>query len=77
MLCFTTFTTFSQSKIKLLTLTVNLTLLYFLFTGPLIKKDRVLQGMPHVALALYLLSERVSGQSFWKPYIGILLSVAI
>ena len=41
--------------------------------GPLIQKDRVLQGMAHVALALYLLMERQSEQSFWKPYIGILL----
>ncbi|XP_071787980.1 actin-histidine N-methyltransferase-like [Asterias amurensis] len=40
--------------------------------GPLIQKDRVLQGMAHVALALYLLMERQSEQSFWKPYIDIL-----
>lgn len=44
--------------------------------APLMKKDRVLQGMPHVALALFLLSEKVSGdESFWKPYIDILPTI--
>ncbi|XP_038075017.1 actin-histidine N-methyltransferase-like [Patiria miniata] len=42
--------------------------------GPLIRKDRVLQGMAHVALALFLLMERQSEHSNWKPYINILPS---
>ncbi|XP_022097966.1 histone-lysine N-methyltransferase setd3-like isoform X2 [Acanthaster planci] len=40
--------------------------------GPLIRKDRVLQGMAHVALALFLLMERQSENSNWKAYINTL-----
>ena len=37
---------------------------------PLIDRDRMLQAMPNVALALHLLNERYNPKSFWKPYIG-------
>lgn len=40
--------------------------------GPLISKDRMLQNMPNVALAMFLLIEKFSENSFWKPYIEIL-----
>ncbi|CAI8011897.1 Actin-histidine N-methyltransferase [Geodia barretti] len=40
--------------------------------GPLIARDRMLQVMPNVALALHLLNERYNPKSFWKPYIDIL-----
>lgn len=40
--------------------------------GPLVKSDRILSTMPHVALALFLLGEKISDQSFWKPYIDFL-----
>lgn len=40
--------------------------------GPLVKSDRILSTMPHVALALFLLSEKISGNSFWQPYIDFL-----
>lgn len=40
--------------------------------GPLIDKDRMLQNMPNVALAMFLLIEKFSSNSFWKPYIDIL-----
>uniref|UniRef100_A0A0B7BBI2 protein-histidine N-methyltransferase n=1 Tax=Arion vulgaris TaxID=1028688 RepID=A0A0B7BBI2_9EUPU len=42
--------------------------------GPLIAEDKILQVMPNVTLALHLLNERFSKQSFWKPYIDILPS---
>ncbi|KAG8226272.1 hypothetical protein J437_LFUL004829, partial [Ladona fulva] len=40
--------------------------------GPLITSDAVLQHMPNVALALTLLVEKFSPDSFWKPYISTL-----
>lgn len=40
--------------------------------GTLINKDRMLQNMPNVALAMFLLVEKFSNNSFWKPYIDIL-----
>ena len=38
--------------------------------GVLISRDRMLQAMPNVSLALHLLNEKNSPSSFWKPYIG-------
>ena len=38
--------------------------------GSLIAKDRLVQSMPNVALALHLLNEACSPHSFWRPYIG-------
>lgn len=40
--------------------------------GPLISEDKILQVMPSVVLALHLLCERRSTESFWKPYLDIL-----
>lgn len=37
--------------------------------GSLLLKDPMLQHMPHVALALLLLVEKHSPQSFWRPYV--------
>ena len=38
--------------------------------GNLIARDRMLQLMPNVTLALHLLNERYNPESFWKPYIS-------
>jgi hypothetical protein len=43
-----------------------------LHTGPLLRKDAMLQQMPNVALSLLLLIEKIKPDSFWKPYIAIL-----
>lgn len=43
---------------------------YVSFAGPMILRDRMLQMMPNVALAIHLLNERYNPSSFWKPYIG-------
>ncbi|KAL5008814.1 hypothetical protein ScPMuIL_014395 [Solemya velum] len=40
--------------------------------GPLTVEDKILQAMPSVTLALHLLCEKYSEESFWKPYIDIL-----
>lgn len=40
----------------------------------LIEKDRMLQSMNNVALAMFLLVEKFSQNSFWKPYLDILPS---
>ncbi|GLH07499.1 hypothetical protein R5R35_006483 [Gryllus longicercus] len=40
--------------------------------GSLLVKDAMLQHMPHVALALLLLVEKFSPESFWEPYIRAL-----
>jgi len=40
--------------------------------APLIGDDRILQVMPNVILSLHLLNEKLSPNSFWKPYIDIL-----
>ncbi|KAI8479978.1 Histone-lysine N-methyltransferase setd3 [Branchiostoma belcheri] len=39
--------------------------------GPLIKKDRILQVMANVSLALHVLCEKYTSSSFWAPYINI------
>ncbi|CAH1261882.1 SETD3 [Branchiostoma lanceolatum] len=39
--------------------------------GPLIKKDRILQVMANVSLALHVLCEKYTSNSFWAPYINI------
>lgn len=38
----------------------------------LIEKDALLKNMPNVTLAIYLLLEKYSAKSFWKPYFNIL-----
>ncbi|CAH0559894.1 unnamed protein product [Brassicogethes aeneus] len=38
----------------------------------LIKNDQILKNMPNVALAIYLLLEKFTDNSFWKPYLDIL-----
>lgn len=43
---------------------------YVCCAGPMILRDRMLQMMPNVALAIHLLNERYNPSSFWKPYIG-------
>ncbi|KAL1138437.1 hypothetical protein AAG570_008501 [Ranatra chinensis] len=40
--------------------------------GNLIKTDPLLQSMPNVTLAVFLLIERFNETSFWKPYIFML-----
>ena len=40
--------------------------------APLISKDAILQNMPNVCLALFLLFEKFKDGSFWKPYLDIL-----
>lgn len=40
----------------------------------LFEKDPLLQHMPNIRLALYLLVEKFSTESFWKPYIEVLPS---
>lgn len=40
--------------------------------GELIREDKILQVMPNVTLAMHLLAEAKSPQSFWKPYLDIL-----
>ncbi|GFN94514.1 histone-lysine N-methyltransferase, partial [Plakobranchus ocellatus] len=42
--------------------------------GALISEDKILQVMPNVTLALHVLNEKFSPQSFWKPYIDSLPS---
>ena len=34
------------------------------------KEDKILQVMPNVTLAMHLLVELKSPDSFWKPYLG-------
>ena len=38
--------------------------------GDLMKEDKILQVMPNVTLAMHLLTELKSPDSFWKPYLG-------
>ena len=40
-------------------------------SGPLIEKDHILSSMPHAAIALYVLCEKLKEDSWWKPYLGI------
>lgn len=40
--------------------------------GPAIAEDKILQAMPSISLALHLLCEQRTPDSFWKPYIDIL-----
>ncbi|OWF53384.1 histone-lysine N-methyltransferase setd3-like [Mizuhopecten yessoensis] len=40
----------------------------------LIAEDKILQAMPSIVLALHLLCERRSTESFWKPYLDMLPS---
>lgn len=40
--------------------------------GTLIAEDKMLQAMPSIVLALHLLCERKTEDSFWKPYINVL-----
>lgn len=40
--------------------------------GSLIDKDKMLQNMPNVTLAIFLLLQKFTPNSFWKPYIDIL-----
>lgn len=42
--------------------------------GALIGEDKMLQAMPSIVLALHLLCEKKSPDSFWKPYIDVLPS---
>ncbi|KAK3716901.1 hypothetical protein QZH41_017011, partial [Actinostola sp. cb2023] len=42
--------------------------------GPLIEKDHILSSMPHAAIALYVLCEKLKEDSWWKPYLDILPS---
>lgn len=56
---------------------MNLCFVYLYHSGPLVKSDRILSTMPHVALALFLLGGKVTEESFWKPYIGELLLIVI
>lgn len=42
--------------------------------GPLITEDQILRVMPNVVLAMYLLKESKSSDSFWMPYIKCLPS---
>ena len=48
-----------------------------IFAGSLIGEDKMLQAMPSIVLALHLLCERRTAESFWKPYIDILLNVYV
>ena len=41
--------------------------------GDIVETDKLLRVMPNVVLALKLLNESHKEDSFWKPYIGILL----
>ena len=36
------------------------------------KEDKIMQVMPNVTLAMHLLTELKSPESFWKPYLGAL-----
>ena len=36
----------------------------------MVVRDRMLQAMSNVTLAVHLLNETYSHESFWKPYIG-------
>jgi hypothetical protein len=38
--------------------------------GDLMKEDKILQVMPNVTLAMHVLVERKTADSFWKPYLG-------
>ncbi|KAL4237444.1 Histone-lysine N-methyltransferase setd3 [Mactra antiquata] len=40
--------------------------------GPIISEDKILQVMPSVVLALHLLCEKRTTDSYWKPYLDIL-----
>lgn len=40
--------------------------------APLLEKDSILKGMPNVVLAMALLVEKYSAESFWKDYINVL-----
>lgn len=39
--------------------------------GPLIAKDQILSSMPHTAISLHVLYERLKQDSWWKPYLGM------
>eukprot|EP00043_Microstomoeca_roanoka_P005176 m.54103 g.54103 ORF g.54103 m.54103 type:complete len:506 (+) comp12844_c1_seq2:135-1652(+) len=43
--------------------------------GKLVQSDQMLSAMPNVALAFHLLSELLSENSFWQPYIACLPSM--
>jgi len=38
------------------------------------QEDRILQTMPNVAMSLHVLCEMSSPDSFWLPYLSILVS---
>ncbi|ESO94275.1 hypothetical protein LOTGIDRAFT_118649, partial [Lottia gigantea] len=40
--------------------------------GELVKEDKILSAMPNITLALHLLCEKYTPDSFWAPYINIL-----
>lgn len=40
--------------------------------GSLMRKDHILKNMPNVALAMFLLVEKMRRESFWRPYIDLL-----
>lgn len=40
--------------------------------GPLIAKDNILRVMQNACLVLHVYSEKLKGNSFWKPYLDIL-----
>ncbi|XP_030854652.1 actin-histidine N-methyltransferase [Strongylocentrotus purpuratus] len=42
--------------------------------GDLVRGDRLLKGMPNVSLAIFILSEKLKSDSFWKPYLDVLPS---
>ena len=37
----------------------------------MIEEDRILQAMPNIVMALHVLCEKMSNDSFWKPYLSI------
>lgn len=39
---------------------------------PVLEKDPMLQKMPNVLMAIYLLTELTEHESFWKPYLSVL-----
>lgn len=43
------------------------------FPGPLIEKDNILRVMQNACLVLHVYCEKLNKNSFWKPYLGILL----
>jgi len=45
--------------------------------GALVKEDRILQTVPNVTMALHLLCECFSHDSFWLPYLSILAFIVL